>query len=148
MPKNDTVSETTADFARDSLTGDIAAFLIDRLRDQQMVLAMMPEDKQRDVIDDAMKAAGNLVAETVSIIAADGRDTIPVQVKKVVNDGDKIQVTIEARKSDTHRHALFDAAGCFAHLTVADVEQYEGGEAPDPDADEPNLPIDGDSVAA
>ncbi len=141
------VSQETLELAADTLTGDVTAFLIDRLRDWECAYRYMPEHQQRAVIDDAMRAAGHLVESVVSIIAADGRETIPIRVKKVENDGAKIKVTIEASKEDANRHALFDAAGCVGHLVVADPEKFSGGDVPAPDPDEPNLPnVDDDEL--
>ena len=146
MNEKSEVSAATVELAADPLTGDVAHFLIDRLRSLESAYRYLPEDQQKEIIEDAKRAAGSLVEAAVSIIAADGRDTIPVRVKKVVNDGEKIQVTIEARKEDTHRHALFDAAGCAGHLVVADPDKYAGGEMPVPDPDQPELPEPGNDL--
>lgn len=137
--RHEEISEETIKLTADTLTGDVTAFLIDRLRDPEFSFRFMNEEQQADVIATAKIAAANLVGRAVSIIAADGRDTIPVSVKKVVNDGDKIQVTLEVSKFSELRHQLFDAAGCAAHLTVADPAKYEGGEMPKPPPDQPEL---------
>lgn len=139
-PKHEEISEETIQLAADTLTGDIASFLIDRLRDYECSFKFMNEEQQAGAIEDAKRAAANLVGRVVSIIASDGRDTLPVSVKKVENDGDKIKVTIEASKFSEHRHELFDAAGCAAHLIVADASKYEGGEGPKPEPDQRELP--------
>jgi hypothetical protein len=138
--KHEEISEATITLAADTLTGDIASFLIDRLRGYECAFRYMSEDQQASAIEDAMRAAAHLVGRAVSIIAADGRDTIPVSVKKVAHDGDKIQVTMEVSKFSELRHQLFDAAGCAAHLTVADPAKYEGGEGPKPEPDQGELP--------
>ena len=143
----DGVSQQTLELAADTLTGDITGFLVDHLRQSECAYRYMPEDQQREIISKAKRAAENLVKEAVAVIAADGRDTIPVRIKKVENDGAKIKCTIEADPEDQRRHPLFDAAGHAAHLTVADVEKYEGGAEPKPDPDQPGLP-DPESAAA
>ena len=136
------ISESTKTFAADTLTGNVASFLVDRLRDPEFAYRYLNEEQQMEVIADANRAARELVVHVVNIIAADGRDTIPVQVKQVSNDGDKVKVVIEAAKWDEHRHALFDAAGHSARLTVADAERYEGGEGPKATPDQPELPTE------
>ena len=133
------ISEQTIDLISDELTSNVAGFLINRLRDWESAYRYMTEDMQRAAIEDANRAAENLVREVVSMIAADGREVIPVRVKKVENDGSDIKVTLVGSKMDENRHALFDAAGSNAHLTVADPEQYIGGESPQPDPDQPTL---------
>lgn len=156
MPKPDDtktgpqeISEPEINLIADELTGNVASFLIDRLRTQESAYRYMSEDMQKEVIADAGRAAEHLVQSVVRLIASAGRETIPVKIKKVENDGDKIKVTIEASKMDAHRHALFDAAGAFAHITVADHEKYQGGEAPQPDSDQRTLDMgDGEKEAA
>lgn len=133
------ISDETIQLTADTLTGDIASWLIDRLREYECAYRYMSEDQQKTVIAEAKMAAENMVHVACGIMAADGRDTIPVSVKKVVNDGDKIQVTIEASKFSEQRHALFDAAGCAAHLTVIDSEKYQGGEGPKPEPDQRDM---------
>ncbi len=133
------ISEVTIQLAEDTLVGDVQSFLIDRLRDQQMVFGMMDEDAQRGVIADAKSAAEHLVERAVEIIAADGKDTIPVTIGKLTHDGKKIAITLECRKEDEHRHALLDATGGIGYLVVAETEKFEGGEAPQPDPNQPDL---------
>lgn len=140
MSNKEQISESLIDLAADRLTGNIAAFLIDRLRDWECAYRYMDEKQQAEAIDAANTAAISLVRSVVQIIAADGKETIPVSVKKVVNNGEEIQVTIEASKYHEQRHALFDAAGSAAVLTVIDSEKYEGGDLPKPDPDQPELP--------
>jgi len=134
------VSEDLVDLAADTLTGDIASWLIDRLRGLESAYRYLTEDQQREVIAEAKQAAWYMVRQAVGIIAAGGRETIPVTVEKVENDGKRIKVTMEASRLSEHRHTLFDAAGCEAHLSIADPGQFAGGEAPAPEPDQPELP--------
>ena len=139
MPETTRISENTILTAADTLAGDITSFLIDNLRNLEAAYRYLDEEHQRDLIATAKRNAETMIREAVRLIAADGRDVIPVSIKKVVNDGEKIQVTIEANRSNTHRHSLFDAAGFSAVLTVADPEKYMGGEEPEPEPNQPDL---------
>jgi len=100
---------------------------------------LMGEEAQKDVIADAHRAAENFVDRGVEILAADGKDTIPVVIGKLGHDGKKIAVTLECRKDDEHRYALLDATGGVGYLVVADPEKFKGGETPTPDPDQPDL---------
>lgn len=123
----------------ETLTGDITTWLIDRLRNFECAYRYMPETEQREAIQSASTAAHRLVVAAVRTIASKGSDAIPVQVKKVVNTGAEVQVTLETSKTNQHRHALFDAAGASAVLVVADPSDFEGGAEPQPDPDQPSL---------
>lgn len=137
--KTEEISETTKAFAAETLTGDIQAFLVDHFRALDTTFKKLNEDQQRDFIADARRAAESVVTRAVQIIASDGKESIPVTVKKVENNGEEIKISMEASKYDENRHMLFDAAGCSAFLTVADPEKYMGGEAPQPEPDQPEL---------
>jgi len=133
------VSPETIQLAADTLSGDLASFLIDNIRNLESAYRYLPESEQRRLITAASESARYVVERAVAIIASKGRAAIPIRVKKVENDGDKIKVTIEANKEDEHRHALFDAAGSLAFLTVADPEEFLGGEEPQPTPDQGDL---------
>ncbi len=141
------ISDKAIQLAKDSLTGDVTQFLIDHIRQLEVAYRYMNEDMQKEVIETATNAAAHLVDEVVRVIASDGRDSIPVQVGAVQNTGKKIKVVVEANKQDSHRHALFDAAGCQGQLVVADTEKYKGGEAPKPDPKQKELKISGPGEA-
>ena len=136
----ETDTDAIVELVADQLTGDITSFLIDRFRSWEAAFRYMDEEAQKNVIAEASQASRHLVEEVVRLVAGDGIDVIPVRVKKVENDGDKIKVTMEARKESECRYALFDAAGHMANLTVIDATKYEGGEEPAPDPDQPDLP--------
>lgn len=142
MKDNNEVSESTIEIAADTLTGDIASFLVDFLRQEECAFKYLSEEDQQEKIEQANRAAFNLVERAVNIIAGDGRESIPVSVEKMTHDGKKIQVTLNVNKADEHRHALLDATGFAARLTVADTTKYEGGEGPQADADQPELPAE------
>lgn len=136
----DIKSEDFIEMAADQLTGNITSFLVDRLRNWESAFRYMDEETQKTAIAEASRASRELVEQVVRLVAGEGFETIPVRVKKVENDGDKIKVTIEANKESEHRHELFDAAGFAANLTVVDAEKFEGGDEPEPEPDQPSLP--------
>ena len=127
----------------ETLSGDITSWLVDRIRTMECAYRYLSEKDQRDLIREASDAALRLVSQVVRTVAAAGSDPLPVTVKKVVNTGDEIQATIVCGRTAEQRHALFDAAGFSAVLTIADPERFTGGVVPQPTTDTPKLPLGG-----
>lgn len=123
----------------ETLSGDITSWLIDRLRTMECAYRYLAEKEQMRLIQEASNAALALVSRVVETIAASGNDHLPVTVKKVVNTGDEIQATITCGRTASQRHALFDAAGFAAVLTIADPERFTGGDLPQAKPDQPEL---------
>lgn len=138
-PEDADAPEPIIEIAAATLTGDIASFLIDRLRHYDVPFKHMSEDQQETAIFTANEAATHLVRQAVGIIAANGRESSPVSIEKVVSDGKKIQATLTIPIHDERRFALLDAVGSRGVLIVADADDYEGGELPKPEPDQRNL---------
>lgn len=68
-------NEFGAKLAKETLTGDIAAFLIDRLRQFPKPYQQMSETEQGEQIEMAKTAARELVSKAVGIVASGGRKT-------------------------------------------------------------------------
>ena len=134
MNENINANEMTSE----TLTGDITAWLCDRLKHHKKSWEEMNESEQSDVISSASSVAKNMVREAVGIIASDGRQVIECEVEKVeFKDG--VKATLKASKSSEYRHELADSQGQIVLLVVADAERYEGGDLPEADKDEPAL---------
>ena len=138
--------KAVATMAADTLAGDFVTGVINRMQAMECGWRHMDEDMQRAMIRDTKDAVHYMIEEATRIIADQGFDTIPVTVKKVQNDGGKIQITMEAPPTDQHRHELFDTAGSKARLILADPDAFKGGEDPKADPNEPTLPIDQDAA--
>lgn len=124
---------------KDQLKGDIAAFLIDRLRSWECAYRYMNEAEQQTAISDANRSAEHLIDSVSSLIASDGQEVVRAEIVKVVNDGKKIQINLEAPKESEHRHVLFDATGAIAHIALTDPEKFKGGDGPEPEPDQPSM---------
>lgn len=133
-PDNDTV-----ELIADNLQADLVGWLIDRLRHMECAYRYLTEDQQRTVIREAQYATRSLVEEVVRKVAAEDRQTIVADLKKVTRDADKIVGQLECAKHSEYRHNLVDAVGSQVLIVVADPEQYMGGDMPEPDPDQPDL---------
>lgn len=123
----------------DNLAGDLAGFLIDHLRHMECAYRYLNEDDQKDVIRKAKRAAHSTIEQVVKVIAAKGFDTIPVILGKAENNGKIIKVVMEASITDEHAPLLLMAAGQPAKLTIADDEEFKGGDEPQPDPDQKQM---------
>jgi hydrogenase maturation factor len=131
----------TITLARETLTGDIRDFLLDRLKHDKSTLPwnLLSEDKQRDVIQQTTDAARALVDKAVRIIAADGRSVMVGDVESVtVKDG--VKAVIKLSKADPLRHALMDSQGMAVLIVVAAADPYAGERKPQhPEPDQKSL---------
>lgn len=143
MPEdqNSKPDDATLKLARETLTGDIRDFLLDRLKHDKNTLPwnLLSEDKQRDAIQQTTDAASAMVDKAVRIIAADGRAVMVGDLDTVtIKDG--VKAVIKLSKSDPLRHALIDSQGAAVLLVVATSDAYQGErKAVHPTPDQPNL---------
>ena len=79
-------NEFGARLAKETLTGDIAAFLIDRLRAFPKPYQQMSEREQSEQIEMAKSAARELVSKAVGIVASGGRKTVQAEMGKITVD--------------------------------------------------------------
>lgn len=114
----------------ETIGGDLTTFVIDQLRNLECAFRYLTEDQQRELITTAQQNVNRAIVNAVRMIASEGRDCIPVQIKKVVNTGTEVQAVAIASRSDPLRNALFDLAGYSAVLVVADASRFMGGDAP------------------
>lgn len=147
---------TDLGFMPEVLVGNVRDFLLDHLRH-----AVDPrpwnersEDQQRLAVDQATTAAESVVRSVVNLVASAGCGTISAKVKAVKNDGDKVDVTLIVSNLAEGRHELFDAAGEFVKVVIADPKPYMGeGDKPEITPDPPEKPdqpdlLDGEKEGA
>jgi len=144
-PSDDTVIK-----AADTVSGNLATWLIDRVRHLNKTWEQMTEEEQRGWIDAAHSAAEDAARQTVNIIAADGRKVVYATLGdgKVPGDVAKpLEFKITMPRSDAQRHTMMDHVGRRVLLVVADAESHMGGEIPEPDPNQPSLlDVEDDSV--
>jgi len=133
------VGEETVIKSRETITGDLTSWLVDRIKHLPSTWAQMTEEEQRGVIDSAERAVESAVEQVVGTISADGRTVLGVNIGDVKIPGD-LSKQIEAKISTPHTAAnvatLGNRAGMVALLVIADASQYQGGDVPEPDPDQ------------
>lgn len=114
-----------AKLAKETLTGDIAAFLIDRLRQFPKPYQQMSEKEQKEQCEMAKEAARNLVSNAVNIVASAGRKTVKAKlIKYSVKDGCKVE--LDGAKSIAGE--LADVVGETVLIVTNTDDEFVGGE--------------------
>ncbi len=126
-----------AKLAKETLTGDIAAFLIDRLRQFPKPYQQMSENEQKEQCEMAKEAARNLVSNAVNIVASAGRKTVKAKlIKYSVKDGCKVE--LDGAKSIAGE--LADVVGeTVLIVTNTDDEFVSGENKVKADPDQPDM---------
>lgn len=117
-------NEFGARLAKETLTGDIAAFLIDRLRQFPKPYQQMSEREQGEQIEMAKTAARELVSKAVSIVASGGRKTEAEMGKITVDKGLKCEIKASVAYADE----LIAVAGKPILIVTNSDDEFTGGE--------------------
>lgn len=121
------------------LKGNYITAICDRFRQAPKTWQEMSEDEQKTYIAGLSEHTENLIRQVVRTVARNGRTVIEARLEKVtVKDGIKGEVSVSQFNPD--RHALFDSVGDAIMVVVAgSAEDYEGGDMPQPDPDQPDM---------
>lgn len=126
-------NEYGASLAKETLTGDIAAFLIGRLRNFPKPYQQMSEKEQGEEIEMAKSAARELVNKAVNIVASGGRKTVQAEMGKITVDKG---LKCEIKASVAYADELIAVAGKPILIVTNSDDEFTGGEddlRPDPD---------------
>jgi len=129
-----------------TMLGEMMNFCITEMKAMPDVWQKMSESKQREVIDRAEDRMKGVIRAAVGLITSEGRPKLVAKVDKVeFKDGVKAQLTMS--KNDPARHDLADAQGEEVMIVVSGAEQFTEGRdnKPQPDPDQPDLPLDDDA---
>lgn len=119
-------NEYGANLAKQTLTGDIATFLIDRLRQFPKTYREMSEKEQEEQIEMAKTAAKELVSKAVNIVASGGREVIMAELGKITVDK-QIKAVVEVNSQ--YAEDLIAVQGKpILIVTNSDAEFTGGGE--------------------
>lgn len=118
-------NEFGAKLAKETLTGDIAAFLIDRLRAFPKPYQQMSEREQSEQIEMAKSAARELVSKAVGIVASGGRKTVQAEMGKITVDKG---LKCEIKASVAYADELIAVAGKPILIVTNSDDEFTGGE--------------------
>ena len=131
-------NEFGANLAKETLTGDIATFLIDRLRQFPKTYQEMSEKEQEAQIEAAKSAAKELVSKAVNIVASGGREVIMAELGKITVDK-QIKAVVEVNSQ--YAEDLIAVQGKpILIVTNSDAEFTGGGEDLKADPDQREIP--------
>lgn len=143
---SDKQQPTTIEITADTMLGDMVKLVIDELKAAPDVWQKLSEDRQQDVIYRVTSQCNDLIRQAVEIIAADGREVITADVEQITAK-DEIKAVCKLAKHDPQRHSLLDAVGKPVLIVVAGHQQFLGGEIPQAEPDQPDLPVADNGLA-
>lgn len=136
----------TTEMTADTMLGDLVSAVIDEIKAAPDAWQKLQEIRQDEVITRVTDRCTALVRHAVQLIAADGREVITADLEQITaKDGIKAVLTLA--KHDPSRHTLLDSVGKKVLIVVADDTQFMGGELPQPDPDQTELPVADNALA-
>jgi hypothetical protein len=132
----ESITEKEINLATDTLVGDLRDAMLGRLRASKKPWEQMSEAEQRDVVEQFTNAAKNLVKKAVTLLAANGRDTIVGHMHEIKIAKGLLTAKVTTRATDETTLMLKAAQDKTILIVAADSGEYEGEKAPveiDPD---------------
>lgn len=133
------VEKTPRDLAREFMLGEVMAAAMRQLRALDKPWLHLPEQKQKDVIEEVRDAVSVAIRQAVEIIATDDRTRFTAQVESVTfKDGVKAVLTMANTMAS---HELADVQGGRVYVVIEDPTRYvqTSGAVPKADPDQPAL---------
>jgi len=133
------IEKTARDIAREFMLGEVMAAAMRQLRAIDKPWLRMPEQAQKDVIDEVKADVRHAIREAVEIIATDDRTRFVAAVESVTfKDGVKAVLTMG---NSAASHELADTAGGRVFIVIEDPSRYTmvGSNAPKADPDQAPL---------
>lgn len=130
------VEQEAVDLAVETLSGDLADALLDRIKNLKKPWQQASQSEQLELVQGLRKATEHLVTEAVKKIAGYGRRVIVVHVEKVDIKGG-LKATITCQKTQQALLDLGMAEGNTALIVLADEEQFIGSQTSDREQTDP-----------
>lgn len=133
------VEKTPRDLAREFMLGEVMAAAMRQLRSLDKPWLRLPEDKQKEVIDEVRDSVSVAIRQAVEIIATDDRTRFSAQVESVTfKDGVKAVLTMANTMAS---HELADVQGGRVYVVIEDPNRYTQSSPgiPKADPDQPTL---------
>jgi hypothetical protein len=125
--------------ARDTMLGDMIAFVVDELKAAPRVWQELSESQQETVLDRLRTRATSITNDVVRIIATGDKPNVAATLESVtVKDG--IKAVLKISKGAPMRHDLMESTGCQVLIVIP--EAYEGTDHDAPRADANQRPLD------
>lgn len=128
-----TIDKTPRELAREFMLGEVMAAAMKQLRSLDKPWLRLPEQKQKDVIDEVRDQVAHAIRQAVEIIATDDRTRFVAAVESVTfKDGVKAVMTMANTQAS---HELADTAGGRVYIVIEDPNRYTHGGANVPAAE-------------
>lgn len=124
--------------AKKTMLGDMIKFCVDEIKKVPMGWGVLPEAKQKDVIDRLAYECERAVERVVYLIASNDRPHIIASLESVTfKDG--VKMALEINKMDANRHELADAQGGNVVIVIPRISDHLVGDRPKAEPDQPRL---------
>lgn len=134
-----TIDKTPRELAREFMLGEVMAAAMKQLRSLDKPWLRLPEQKQKDVIDEVRDQVAHAIRQAVEIIATDDRTRFVAAVESVTfKDGVKAVMTMANTQAS---HELADTAGGRVYIVIEDPNRYTQGGANVPQAEPDQRPL-------
>ena len=133
------VEKTPQDLAREFMLGEVMAAAMRQLRALDKPWLRLPEEQQKNVIDEVRDSCSVAIRKAVEIIATDDRTRFSAAVESVTfKDGVKAVLTMPNSQAS---HELADTAGGRVFIVIEDPNRYTQSSTsiPQADPDQPSL---------
>jgi hypothetical protein len=131
--------KTPRDLAREFMLGEVMAAAMRQLRSLDKPWLRLPEDKQKEVIDEVRDSVSVAIRQAVEIIATDDRTRFVAAVESVTfKDGVKAVLTMPNTQAS---HELADTQGGRVYVVIEDPNRYTQSSptVPKAEPDQPQL---------
>lgn len=133
------IQKTPIDLAREFMLGEVMSAALKQLRALDKPWLRLPEELQRNVIDEVRIDVQAAIRKAVEIIATDDRTCFAAAVESVTfKDGVKAVLTMPNTSAS---HELADTQGGRIWLVLEDPARYTQGGAGIPKADPDQAPL-------
>lgn len=121
------------ELAREFMLGEVMAAAMKQLRALDKPWLRLPEDRQKEVIDEVRDQVAHAIRNAVEIIATDDRTRFVASVESVTfKDGVKAVMTMANTMAS---HELADTQGGRVYIVIEDPARYTHGGANVPQAE-------------
>ena len=122
------------------MLGEVMAAAMRQLRALDKPWLRLPEEKQKDVIEEVRDACSVAIRQAVEIIATDDRTRFTAQVESVTfKDGVKAVLTMANTMAS---HELADVQGGRVYVVIEDPSRYTASSPAVPKAEADQKPLE------
>lgn len=147
---SDRIAVDTVEMAAETLTGDLRDLVLDLIRHTPRTWREMTEAQQRDVAETVEAKMATAVRRACILLGAAGRRTIVAELEQYKQKGPAAVATLKLPATSENMLTLVGVCQrptATVQILTVDATPFVGERAPaEIDADQPEIPLDGDDA--